>query len=105
MTEENQTAESCKCNTKKPCLCHKILGLKGLAIIYKVLSVLVILMMFATLGFGWYDIIKDKLPIGKGVLWSAQIIITYMLYALIFFTVSRVLRVLKKIKHAVNNIK
>ena len=102
MTQENQTAESCKCN-KKPCLCHKILGLKGLSMIYKVLSIIVLLVMFYILGSGWYEIIKSKFPISQALLWSLQIIITYLFYALILFTIAKVLKVLKKIKYAVSN--
>ncbi len=102
MTQENQTAESCKCN-KKPCLCHKILGLKGLSMIYKVLSIIVLLVMLYILGSGWYEIIKQKLPMGQALLWSLQIIITYLFYALILFTIAKVLKVLKKIKYAVSN--
>ncbi len=102
MKEENQTKESNQCN-KKPCLLHKILGLKGLSMIYKILSVIVILVMFYILGTGWYEIIKEKLPMGQALLWTFQVIVTYMFYALILYTVARVLKVLKKIKHAVNN--
>ena len=102
MKEENQTVESCKCS-RKPCLCHKILGLKGLSMIYKVLSIIVILIMFYMLGTGWYEIIKEKLPMGQAFLWTFQIIITYMFYALVLFTIAKVLKVLKKIKYAVSN--
>ncbi len=102
MKEENQINESNKCN-KKPCLCHKILGLKGLSMIYKILSIIVIVVMFVQLGLGWYDIISTKLPIGQGVLWSFQIIITYLFYSLLLFTVAKILKVLRKIKYAVNN--
>ena len=91
------------CSTKKPCLCHKILGLKGLSMIYKILSIIVILAMLYILGSGWYEIIKQKLPIGQALLWSLQIIVTYLFYALVLFTVAKVLKVLKKIKYAVNN--
>ena len=102
MTQENQTKESCKCS-KKPCLCHKILGLKGLSMIYKILSIIVILVMFYILGTGWYEIIKEKLPMGQAILWTFQVIITYLFYALILFTVAKILKVLKKIKYAVSN--
>lgn len=101
---QNQTNESCKCGCKKPCLCHKILGLKGLSMIYKVLSVIVILVMFVNLGLGWYEIISEDLSIKQGLLWSLDIVIKYMFAALVLYTVARVLKVLKKIKHAVNNI-
>ena len=105
MKEENknQTTESCKCGCKKPCLCHKILGLKGLSIIYKVLSIIVILIMLYILGSGWYEIIKEKLPMGQAVLWTFQIILTYLFYALLLFTISKILKVLKKIKYTVSN--
>ena len=100
--EENQTNESCK-SSKKPCLCHKILGLKGLSIIYKVLSIIVIIIMLVQLGFGWYDIISANLPVKEGLLWSLDIIIRFMLIALFLFTISKILKVLKKIKYAVSN--
>ncbi len=103
MKEENQINESSNCGCKKPCLCHKILGLKGLSMIYKVLSIIVILIMLYILGSGWYEIIKEKLPMGQAVLWSFQIILTYLFYALLLFTISKVLKVLRKIKYAVNN--
>ena len=105
MKEENknQTNESCKCGCKKTCLCHKILGLKGLSIIYKVLSIIVIVIMFVQLGIGWYDIISANLPIKEGLLWSLYIVVQYMLAALILFTISKILKVLKKIKYAVSN--
>ncbi|MBO7605631.1 MAG: hypothetical protein J6S61_04110 [Elusimicrobiaceae bacterium] len=99
---QNQTAESCKCS-KKSCLCHKILGLKGLSMIYKVLSIIVIVIMFIQLGIGWYDIISANLPIKEGLLWSLDIIIRFMFIALFLFTISKVLKVLKKIKYAVSN--
>ena len=99
MTEKTES-----CNTRKPCLFHKIFGLKGLAMIYKALSVIVLLVMLYILGTGWYEILSSKLPIMEGLKWSLQVIVTYSFYALILFTISRVLRVLKKIKHAVNNL-
>lgn len=102
MKEENQTNESCKCN-KKPCLCHKILGLKGLSMIYKILSIIVIVVMLVQLGFGWYNFISLDVPIKEGLLWSLYIVIQYMLAALILFTISKILKVLRKIKYAVNN--
>lgn len=102
MKEENQINESNKCN-KKPCFFHKILGLKGLSIIYKVLSIIVILIMLVQLGLGWYDIISANLPIKEGLLWSFQIIVTYLFYSLLLFTVAKILKVLRKIKYAVNN--
>ena len=103
MKEENQTKESCKCGCKKPCLFHKILGLKGLSMIYKILSIIVILVMLYILGSGWYEIIKEKLPLFQSFLWTFQIVVTYLFYALILFTIAKVLKVLKKIKYAVNN--
>lgn len=106
MSQEIQNTESCS-TQKKCCLCHKILGLKGLSNIYKVLSVLPLLAMIYVLIKGWIEI---KTGIGRGqwtvmdgLLWSLQIIITYSFYSLILFTISRVLKVLKKIKHAVCN--
>ena len=106
MTQEIQNAESCS-TQKKCCLCHKILGLKGLSTIYKVLSVIAIIIMFVVLVHGWLDIKvaiqKGQWSVWEGLLWSLQVIITYLFYALVLFTISRVLKVLKKIKHAVCN--
>jgi len=106
MTQEVQNTESCS-TQKKCCFCHKILGLKGLSNIYKVLSVLPILAMIYILVKGWIEI-KTGIKMGQwtfsdGLLWSLQIVITYLFYSLVLFTVARVLRVLKKIQHAVNN--
>ena len=105
MTQEIQNTESC--STKKRCLCHKILGLKGLSNIYKVLSVLPILVMIYVLIKGWIEIktgiSRGQWTVTDGLLWSLQIMITYLFYSLLLFTIARVLRVLKKIQHAVNN--
>lgn len=106
MTQEIQNNESCSIQ-KKRCLCHKILGLKGLSNIYKALSIIAIVVMLYVLVRGWIDIkvgiSKGQWTLGDGLLWSFQVIITYLFYALVLFTVARVLRVLKKIKHAVCN--
>ena len=112
MSEENQTVENQAvetCNTqKKCCLFHKILGLKGLSNIYKILSIVVIVVMIVNLVIGWIDIIQYKNETGEFHLWSSLyssflVIVTYLFYALILFTIARVLKVLRKIKHAVNN--
>ena len=103
MTEENQNMEEACSTQKKCCLCHKIFGLKGLANIYKALSILVIVIMIIILVSGWIEIVKTKMPMTDGLLWSLQILVTYLFYALLLFTVARILKVLKKIKHAVNN--
>lgn len=106
MTQEIQNTESCS-TQKKACLFHKIFGLKGLSNIYKVLSIITLVVMVVDLGRGLF-LVKDYLAkglwtFGDVFLWALQTIITYSFYALIFFTISRVLRVLKKIKHAVCN--
>lgn len=106
MTQEIQNTESCS-TQKKCCLFHKILGLKGLSNIYKVLSIIALVVMVIILVRGWIDIrkymSKGVWSLWDGLLWSLQIIVTYLFYALVLFTISRVLRVLKKIKHAVSN--
>ena len=103
MKEENKNLTTEACKSKKPCLCHKILGLKGLSMIYKILSIIVIVVMFVQLGLGWHDIIKEKLPIGQGLVWSLYLIVQFLFVALLLFTVSKILKVLKKIKYAVSN--
>lgn len=106
MTQEVQNTENCS-TQKKGCLFHKILGLKGLSNIYKALSIIALVVMVIILVRGWFNIKeymnKGVWSLGDGLLWSLQIVVTYLFYALILFTVSRVLRVLKKIKHAVSN--
>lgn len=93
------------CCAKHKCkLTHKILGLKGLSAIYKVLSVIVILYLVYLIGTVWYLAIRtpesDKL--GSALL-TLQIVLTYGFYALLLVTISRVLKTLKKIKHAVEH--
>jgi hypothetical protein len=89
---------------KTECKCkgyHKILGLKGLALIYKILSVLVVLFVLFQLAMLWYQTFRQGLPKSETLFVSANIIISYGFYALVLFTVARVLKTLRKIKHAV----
>lgn len=105
MAEENQNLEetAAPACSKNKCCCGKFLCLKGLATIYKVLSILVVVLMFIMLGWAWVDTIKEEAGILSGLLVSLQIIIYYGFAALVLITVSRILKTLRKIKHAVEH--
>ena len=105
MAEENQTMEentntSC---TKNKCCCGKLLCLKGLATIYKVLSILALLVMVGMLGWAWYETFQVGANITDALLVSLQIILYYGFTALVLITISRILKTLRKIKHAVEH--
>ena len=105
MAEENQNLEetAAPACSKNKCCCDKFLCLKGLATIYKVLSILVVVLMLVMLGWAWLDTIKEGAGILSGLLVSLQIIIYYGFAALVLITVSRILKTLRKIKHAVEH--
>ncbi len=106
MQEEQETAENTKevcCARRKGCLTHKLFGLKGLSFIWKILSVFVLLYMVYVLVMLWFYAIKEGAPLSESLGISLQVIVTYGLYALVFITVSRICKVLKKIKHAVEH--
>ena len=99
--EMQQTQETyCK---KRNCFMHKVFGLKGLSNIYKVLSILVLLYFLYVLSLYWYYAIKEVGFTTDGLLFTLQALISYGFWALVLYTVARVLKVLKKIQHAVNN--
>ena len=106
MAQEIQNNENN--NTKKRSLFHKIFGLKGLSNIYKILSILPILWMIYLLVVLWINI-KNAMGSGvpnlvvNGLVESVFIIFTYLFISLVLYTIARVLKVLKKIQHAVNN--
>lgn len=107
MAEENQNMEETITPTqscsKAQCCCGKLLCLKGLATIYKVLSVLVLVIMAVILVWTWIDIFRLGLSKFDGLLYSVQIILSYAFTALVLITISRVLKTLRKIKHAVEH--
>ena len=78
MAEENQNLEetmpqSC---TKKSCACSKLFCLKGLATIYKVLSILTLVLMVVALIMSWIDTgAKGYYPTGSRVMLLVQYII------------------------------
>ncbi len=106
--QEQETAatecakENC-CAKRKCCITHKLFGLKGLSIIYKVLSVLALLYMVYILAMLWYYAFKESAPIMDSLVITLQVVMTYGFFALVMITISRILRVLKKIKHAVEH--
>ena len=106
MQEQEMTTECAKdacCAKRKCCFTHKLFGLKGLSIIYKVLSVLALLYMVYVLAMLWYYAFKESAPLMDSLAITLQVVITYGFFALVMITISRVLRVLKKIKHAVEH--
>jgi hypothetical protein len=101
--ETLEVKEACGCK-RKGCFCHKIFGLKGLSMIYKVLSWVVLAYMVYVVGTIWYIKFAEKVTTAsEALILTAQVIITLGFYALVLFTVARVLKVLKKIKHAVEH--
>ena len=89
--------------SKNKCCCGKFLCLKGLATIYKVLSILVLLVMLGMIGWAWYEVIKSGASIVEGLLITLQIVVYYGFTALVLITISRILKTLRKIKHAVEH--
>ena len=105
MAEENQNLEetmpqSC---TKKQCTCSRLFCLKGLATIYKVLSILTLVFMVIALIMAWIETTRQGYPVSGRILVLVQYTVNYLLVALFFITVSRVLKTLRKIKHAVEH--
>ena len=98
------TEEKESCNKHKCKVMHKVFGLKGLSLIYKVLSILVITYLIYLIGLVWYTAFKsedgDKLAYA---LLTLQYVLSLGFLALILITISRVLKTLKKIKHAVEH--
>lgn len=108
MQEVQETTENTKevsCNRRKGCITHKLFGLKGLSFIWKVLSVIALLYMIYILVMYWYYVIKQgaEVPLEESLVITLQIFVTYGLSALVFITFSRICKVLKKIKHAVEH--
>lgn len=91
------------CGKHKCCITHKLFGLKGLSIIYKCLSVFALLYMVYVLAMLWYYAFKEGAPLAESLSITLQVVVTYGFFALAMITVSRVLKVLKKIKHAVEH--
>jgi hypothetical protein len=98
--QEIKETEGCK---HKCSLFHKIFGLKGLSIIFKVISVLVLLYLLYILSYVWYLVFKDKAPVAEALFGSLQFVATYGFYALLMYSLSVILKVLRKIKYAVEH--
>lgn len=102
--EVTATEEKEACCNKPKCKCiHKILGLKGLALIFKIISVLAVLYILFAVGQIWYIAITQDVPKMDAVLLSVYAIVNYGFFALLMITLSRILKTLKKIKHAVEH--
>ncbi len=103
MAEEKRNLE--ETNTpacsKSKCCCRKILCLKGLATIWKVLSILALVVMVGMLGWVWYVVVKTEATLADGLWTTLQVVLSYGFASLVFITISRVLKTLRKIKHAV----
>ena len=103
MAEEKNLEETNPACSKGKCCGCKLLSLKSLATIYKVLSILTLIVMLGFLGWTWYIVIQAGAGIATGLLLSLQIILYFCFTALILITISRVLKTLRKIKHAVEH--
>ena len=89
--------------SKGKCCCGRLFCLKGLATIWKVLSILALVIMVGMLGWVWYVVITSEATIVDGLWTTLQVILSYGFAALVFITISRVLKTLRKIKHAVEH--
>lgn len=105
MAEENQnleetTAQTC---TKGKCCCSRLLCLKGLSTIWKVLSFLALVLTLVMMIFVW----RDASQAGYGFVEKIFAVLVYgingAVIALLFITISRILKTLRKIKHAVEH--
>ncbi len=104
MAEEKNLEETNPptCSRSK-CCCGKFLCLKGLATIWKVLSILALIFMVGMLGWVWYVVVKTEATMADGLWTTLQVVLSYSFAALIFITISRALKTLRKIKHAVEH--
>ena len=106
MAEERNLEETIPSNcSRKGNWCSRMFCLKGLATTYKVLSILVVLYMLYGLVMTWIEVFKVgfKTAFSGGLYVSLQIIVVYGFIALALITVSRILKTLRKIKHAVEH--
>ncbi len=105
MAEENQNLEETipQTCTKNKCCCGKLFCLKGLATIYKMLSILTLILMVVVLFLSWRDAAQAGYGIGGRLIIMAQYAVSYLLGALFFITISRILKTLRKIKHSVEH--
>jgi hypothetical protein len=99
--QPEETKSKCGCGCKGKCC--KIFSLKGLSLIYKIISVLTLVYLLYILGAVWYFVIAQGASWKEALFASVQFILVYGFFALVMITVSKVLKVLKKIKHAVVN--
>ena len=107
MAEENQNMEETITPTqacsKGKCCCSKLLCLKGLSTIWKVLSILALILTLVMMFFVW----RDASQAGYGFLEKLFAALVYgingAIIALLFITISRILKTLRKIKHAVEH--
>ena len=105
MAEEKQNLEetsTASCARGK-CCCSRIFCLKGLATTWKILSILTLIYMVVALGLVWYQSSQEGYGIANRIFFLFQYFVTYGLVALFFITISRVLKTLRKIKHAVEH--
>ena len=89
--------------SKSKCCCGRLFCLKGLATIYKVLSILTLIVMVGMICWAWYEVFQSGARIVEGLLITLQLIIYYGFTALVLITISRILKTLRKIKHAVEH--
>ncbi len=101
--ENNSVQETLNAPRKKCFFTHKVFGLRGLSNIYKALSIFTLLFLLVLLVNLWYATVNQHTPVVDSLLLSLQWMLYYGLVALVFITVSRILKVLKKIKHAVEH--
>ena len=94
--------------SKGKCCCGRLFCLKGLATTWKVLSILALILTVVAMVFAWLESSAAQAA-GYNVTLFDKILTTViygvngLVVALLFITISRVLKTLRKIKHAVEH--
>jgi len=105
MAEEKKISEETMppaCSKGKSC-CGKFFCLKGLATTWKVLSILALILTFVAMIFAWLEATAAGYRLVDKILATLMYGINGAVVALLFITISRVLKTLRKIKHAVEH--
>lgn len=105
MAEEKRNLEETNPPTcsKGKCGCGRFLCLKGLATIWKVLSILTLILTLVIMAVAWIVAGKQGYSLLDKIFATLLYGINGAVVALLFITISRVLKTLRKIKHAVEH--
>ncbi|MDR0646061.1 MAG: hypothetical protein LBG46_03605 [Elusimicrobiota bacterium] len=92
------------CNGRRGCFMSRILGLKGLSIIYKAIAIVTLLLLLYSIIIVWVTVFKNPdIPKREAVLTSIGYVINYGFMAFVFYSVGVLFKAVKKIKYAVEH--